>query len=108
MFRFNLDENNLEGGERHDKLGEEDEIYNSLINKGIPPQVARDILPGSVATHISATFNLRSLRNFLKLRTAKTAHLQMRELAGMILEYVKREYPVFFEDIYMDICTKEA
>lgn len=26
LSRFNLDENNLEGDERHDKLGEEDEI----------------------------------------------------------------------------------
>ena len=87
---------------------EAEKIYKSLVNEGIPPQVARDVLPGAVSTNISTTFNLRSLRNFLKLRTAKTAHPQMRELAGMILEYVKREYPIFFEDICIDTRTKEA
>lgn len=73
-------------------------LYGALIRKNIKPENARDILPGSVATTIIVTMNMRELRHFLKLRLDKAAHPQMRELAGMIKEILKENYPVFIDE----------
>lgn len=74
-------------------------IYKKLIEDNFKPEDARDILPNATATTLVMTMNFRELRHFLKLRLDKAAHPQIRELAGMILEILKEEYPVFVEDI---------
>lgn len=74
-------------------------LYGALIRKNIKPENARDILSGSVATTIIVTMNIRELRHFLKLRLDKAAHPQMRELANMIKEIVKENYPVFIGEL---------
>jgi len=73
--------------------------YNTLVALGAKPEEARSVLPNSLKTEIIVTMNMRELRHFLKLRTAKAAHPQMREVANMLLEYVKEKLPVLFEDI---------
>lgn len=72
--------------------------YGELIRKNFKPEEARDILPGSVATTIIVTMNMRELRHFLKLRLSKAAHPQIRELAKMIQDLVKENYPVFIDE----------
>jgi thymidylate synthase (FAD) len=76
--------------------------YNELISIGAKPEEARSILPNSLKTEIVVTMNLRELRHFLRLRTSPKAHPQMREVANMLLNYVKETLPVFFEDIGND------
>lgn len=73
--------------------------YNELISMGAKPEEARSILPNSLKTEIVVTMNIRELRHFLRLRTSKKAHPQMREVANMLLKYVQDTMPVFFEDI---------
>lgn len=73
--------------------------YNELIAMGAKPEEARSILPNSLKTEIVVTMNIRELRHFLRLRTSKKAHPQMREVANMLLKYVKETLPVFFEDL---------
>ena len=48
------------------------------------------------------TANLREWRHILKLRTAKDAHPQMRQIAFMVLDIFKNKLPVIFEDIKND------
>jgi thymidylate synthase (FAD) len=48
------------------------------------------------------TANLREWRHVLKLRTARAAHPQMRELMQPLLEDLKDRIPVLFEDICSD------
>ena len=76
--------------------------YKDQLEKGSTPEIARDCLPGCLSTTIYATYNFRSLRNFLRLRLDKSSHPQMRELASMMYDVVKEKYPVFLEDIYID------
>lgn len=76
-----------------------EDSYNELISLGAKPEEARSILPNSLKTEIVVTMNIRELRHFLKLRTSKNAHPQMREVANKLLKYVKETLPVFFEDI---------
>ena len=73
--------------------------YKFLKRENAKPEEARSILPNSLKTEIVMTANLRELRHILKLRTAKDAHPQMRQVALMILKILKEKLPVVFEDI---------
>ncbi len=83
-----------------DVMGKIENSYNELIARGAKPEEARGILPNSLKTEIVVTMNIRELRHFLRLRTSKKAHPQMREVANMLLKYVQDTIPVFFEDFY--------
>jgi thymidylate synthase (FAD) len=73
--------------------------YLELIEMGSGAQEARSILPNSLKTEVVMTANLREWRHFLKLRTAKDAHPQMREVALMILKWFRENMLVVVEDI---------
>lgn len=77
--------------------------YKKLLDKGLTPDKCRGVLPLDLKTEITVTMNLRALRNFLKLRTAKNAHPQIQEVANKILHILKDKYPVFTE--YLDTET---
>lgn len=76
--------------------------YFELLNWGCTPQEARSVLPNSTKTEVVMTANLREWRHFLKLRTAKAAHPQMRELTVPLLHELQELIPVVFEDIKED------
>lgn len=73
--------------------------YLDLITMGASPQEARSVLPNSTKTEIVVTMNLREWRHFFKLRTAPSAHPQMREVTIPLLEKMKSLVPVVFDDI---------
>jgi thymidylate synthase (FAD) len=73
--------------------------YNKLISIGARPEEARSILPNSLKTEIVVTMNLREWRHFFKLRTAKEAHPQMREITLPMLRQFKEKIPIIFDDI---------
>ena len=79
-----------------------EETYKELLSYGVQPQQARSVLPNSVKTEIVMTANLREWRHFLKLRTAKAAHPQMRELTVPLLHELQERIPVVFDDIKED------
>lgn len=74
--------------------------YNSLIQKGVPAEDARMVLPQSFFTNIVMTMNFREIRHFLKLRLDKHAQWEIRELAGKIVSSIKdNDLFWFIEDI---------
>ena len=73
--------------------------YFELLEAGASPQEARSVLPNSLKTEIVMTANLREWRHFFKLRTAQTAHPQMRELSIPLLAELKAKIPIIFDDI---------
>jgi len=73
--------------------------YLELIKSGASPQEARSVLPNSLKTEIVVTMNLREWRHFFRLRTAKAAHPQMREVAVMLFNQMKELIPFIFDDI---------
>lgn len=73
--------------------------YLKMIELGATPQIARGVLPTSVKTELIVTMNLREWRHFFKLRAAKDAHPQMRELALPLLSEFKSLIPCVFDDI---------
>ena len=62
------------------------------------PQQARSALPNSLKTEIVITGNLREWMHFFKLRTAKTAHPQMQEIANMLLKDMQKRATIVFEE----------
>lgn len=76
--------------------------YFRLLSNGATPQEARSVLPNSLKTEITVTANYREWRNFFKLRTAKAAHPQMREVAIPLLKELKVLIPIVFDDIEVE------
>ena len=76
--------------------------YMDLVNAGATPQEARSVLPNSLKTELIMTANLKSWRNFFKLRTSKMTHPQMREIAIPLLAECKQLIPIVFDDIIVD------
>ncbi len=72
-------------------MGQLEEIYLTMRKNGAKPEEARSILPNSLKTELFMTANLREWRHFLKLRTSKRAHPQMRQIAIQL--------PIIFSDI---------
>lgn len=83
----------------HESCERAEETYKELLSHGVQPQQARSVLPNSTKTEIIMTANLREWRHFLKLRTAKAAHPQMRALTAPLLKKLKEWIPVVFDDI---------
>ncbi len=76
-----------------------EENYLTMRKNNARPEEARSILPNSLKTEIFVTMNLREWRHFLKLRTAKAAHPQMREVALKIYKILVQKLPAVFDDI---------
>ena len=76
-----------------------EQSYFRMLELGATPQEARSVLPNSLKTEIVVTMNLRSCRNFFRLRVDSHAHPQMREVATMLYEEFKKRLPVFVADL---------
>lgn len=76
--------------------------YLKMIELGVSPQIARSVLPTCLKTELVMTANLREWRHFFKLRTAKAAHPQMREVAICAFDRMKAMIPVVFDDIQVE------
>lgn len=93
----------LEGGGQYriwaEAMEAAERAYLALLRGMASPQEARSVLPNGLKTEIVVTMNLREWRHFLKLRTAKAAHPQIREIAIPLLAEFQRRIPVIFDDI---------
>jgi thymidylate synthase (FAD) len=76
-----------------------EEAYHKLISAGAKPEEARSVLPNSLKSELVMTMNLRQWRHFFKLRTADSAHPQMRELTVPMLNAMREAIPVIFDYI---------
>lgn len=76
-----------------------EKAYFRMLELGATPQEARSVLPNSLKTEIVVTMNLRSWRNFFRLRVDSHAHPQMREVAQIVYDEFLEKLPVFFKDL---------
>lgn len=75
------------------------ELYERMIDAGIPEEDARYVLPNACCTNVVVTMNARELRHFLKLRLCNRAQWEIRELAERMLDCVKQVSEVLFADV---------
>lgn len=85
-----------------------EDVYLDLINIGASPQEARSVLPNSLKTEIVMSANIREWRHILKLRCAKAAHPQMREIMLPLLAGFASKVPLMFDDILAKHLNEEA
>lgn len=78
-----------------DTLKQSERSYFQLLQLGWKPQQARAVLPNSLKTELIMTGTIDQWREFFKLRDAKDAHPQARELAQPLHEeFIKRGWLV--------------
>ncbi len=80
-----------------EKMEDLQKAYNELLARGIPEEDARFILP-TIKTNLVVSYNARSLRYFIRLRTCNRAQWEIRSIAGQMLKQVRKVAPVLFAD----------
>lgn len=76
-----------------------EEAYYYQVNQGVPPQIARDVLPRSTACKLGITYTLNQWRYFFLMRTTKQTHPRLRALTVPLLAAMKDRIPVLYDDI---------
>lgn len=76
-----------------------EECYKLAIAAGVAPQIARSVLPNSLASRIIVTGNLRNFRHLFLMRSTKETHPQMIDVILPLLEEFKAKIPLLFDDI---------
>jgi len=79
-------------------------VYKQLIEKGVPRELARSVLPVAAYSRMFASVDLHNLFNFLRLRTHEHAQYEIRVYADAMLELAKTVAPVAceaFENLIM-------
>jgi thymidylate synthase (FAD) len=84
------------------------ELYEKLLDAGVPPEDARYILPNATVSQIVITANFRELRHFFCVRTNSRAHWEIREIALMMLKIMQEKAPIVFGDFKIDEETISA
>ena len=69
-------------------------LYRELIDRGLAKELARCVLPMGTFTQFYWTVNARSLMNFISLRAAETAQLEIRRYADAVEELFAELMPV--------------
>lgn len=84
--------------------------YMFMVRHGYSPDVARDVLPTCLKTHIRVTYNFREWRHFLKLRMdTQHAHAKVVLLSNDIHCILSSLFPAVFDDIgCQDSCQLAA
>lgn len=71
--------------------------YNELQKK-IPAEDARYVLPNGCTTNITITMNARELLHFFSLRCCNRAQWEIREMAELMMALCKEVSPTIFKD----------
>jgi thymidylate synthase (FAD) len=90
-------ENNFEMSPWQKAMLNAEESYHELLQT-LKPQIARSVLPMSLATDIVMTCNLREWLYILNLRQAKGVHPQMKELMGQVYRIFNKRLPAIFNE----------
>lgn len=77
-----------------------EKAYMELVQEGAKPEEARSVLPNSLKTEIVMTANLREWRHVFRLRCARRAHPQIREIMLPLLVEMHERIPAVFDDLY--------
>ncbi len=76
------------------------QTYEKLLELGVAKEVARMALPVNGYTQFTWVVNLRSLFNFISLRSHKTAMYEIRQYSGCIEELIEPIVPVAYEAFF--------
>jgi thymidylate synthase (FAD) len=72
------------------------DAYTGLIDRGVPREDARFVLPNATETSLLFTIDGRSLLHFFGVRCCNRAQWEIRALADRMLSEVRREEPALY------------
>lgn len=72
-------------------------LYNVAQYHNFNNDTLKYLLPESWRTEFIWTINFRSLANFIKLRYSNKAHFEIRHVAKLILDILKKDFPLCYE-----------
>jgi thymidylate synthase (FAD) len=72
------------------------DVYSNLVDRGVPREDARFVLPNATETSLIMSMDGRSLMHFFGLRLCNRAQWEMRELAEELLHQVRLAEPELF------------
>ncbi|MDR0820491.1 MAG: FAD-dependent thymidylate synthase [Endomicrobium sp.] len=90
-----------------DFLKNAEALYKEFLDAGIPVEDARYILPNASATKVVITMNARELRHFFSLRCCNRSQWEIRDMACLMLNLVRKEATLLFSDAGPD-CVREG
>lgn len=80
----------------HNAMNYAEDHYLRLLEHNATPQEARSVLPNSLKTEVVVTANPREWIHIFRLRTANTAHPQMREIMIPLAKEFTEKWPSIF------------
>ena len=78
----------------HDQCKAAFNLYQRMIERGMPRELARGVLPMNTYSHMFATVDLHNLAHFLRLRLHPHAQYEIRVFAQAMLDLVEPIVPV--------------
>jgi len=86
-------------------------FYEGLVEKGVPKEDARFVLPNACTTRIVFTMSGEELVHFLRLRTCSRAQWEIRNMAIEMLKTLRQKFPGLFDHVgpncyYLGYCTE--
>lgn len=72
------------------------DAYEGLVDRGVPREDARFVLPNATETSLLFTIDGRSLLHFFGIRCCNRAQWEIRALADRMLAEVRREEPALY------------
>ena len=71
-----------------------------ILKSGVSNDLAKYALPESFKTDVTWSINLRSLQNFINLRSSKSALWEIQILSKEIMKSIPQEYSYLIENFY--------
>lgn len=74
-----------------------DALYNSMLNNGIAPEMARMVLPQSMMVNFIWSGNLLAFAHVYNLRSGSGSQAEAQEFAAKLSEAIAPEFPIAWE-----------
>lgn len=92
----------------------DEETYIRLTARGVPSEIARDVLPIGLKAELNVGANVREWMHIFKMRTSRRAHPRMRELMRPLLAEFRSMTPILWnqvgfvsdDDVHPDFAAK--
>ncbi|MCG3215546.1 MAG: FAD-dependent thymidylate synthase [Candidatus Heimdallarchaeota archaeon] len=75
------------------------ELYQKMVEEGIPKEDARFLLPNATATQLIVSMNAHALIDFFVKRICNRSQWEIRKLAEIMLEEVRKVAPTIFREV---------
>ena len=82
-----------------EQIREAFDVYNQLVDAGVPKEDARFVLPIGASTDLFLKANFREYRHIIKLRKTEEAQWEIRRLSERLLDELGEVAPSVFSDL---------